>query len=199
MTLVALHHWFRDHATAILTAEVTRSRRWDASVVALSVVTVLGFHLWIGLQTDFVPCRLDCGETYEVFIQARNLDRFGWRYAWGLQDMASNPERNAHPMLYTHNQNLTSLPYLLLLFKLGVREIHAQAVWFTLPFLLGLAYLYLAVKAVSHDGMLAGLCLLNAASLYLLVELWGFQAHRLWSWAVTWGMVYHLVQWSHPR
>lgn len=196
MSLVALHHWFRDHATMILTASASHSLslRWDVGAVALSVVVVLGMHIWIGAQTGFLPCRLECGETYETFIQARNLSRFGWRSAGGLQDLAANPEPAEHPMLYTHNPNLTGLPFFVLLFALGIQDLHAQTPWLTLPFLVGLGYLYFAVKAATDDAALAGLCLLSAGSLYLLVALWGFHTGRVWSFLLTWGMTYHLVR-----
>lgn len=180
----------------ILSVRVLTSRRWEVGLLAVSLAVVLGVHTWIGVRTDSLPCRLECGETYEVFIQARNLYRFGWRSAGGLQDLAASPEPVAHPMIYTHNPNLTGVPFLLLLFALGVRDLHAQTPWVTVPFLLGLAYLYVAVKVVSGDGMLAGLCLLNAAGLYLLVELWGFHVQRVWSWLLTWGVTYHVVKWS---
>ena len=171
------------------------SRRWEIGLVALALVLVAGMHLWIGLRTDFIPCTLDCGETYEAYVGARNLDRFGWRYAGGLQDYSASQDVATHPMLYVHNPNL-GMHYFLLLFKLGVRGIHAQAVWLTLPFLLGMAYLYLAVKAVTRDGLLAALCLLSATSLYLLVELWSYHAVRVWSFPLTWGVIYHLVTYN---
>lgn len=171
------------------------SRAMTRLILVVSVVLLLGSHLWIGLRADFLPCTLDCGETYEAFVGARNIDRFGWRYAGGLQDYSSRPDIAAHPVLYVHNPNL-GMHYFLLLAKLGVREIHAQAAWLTLPFLLGMAYLYLAVKAVTRDRLLAALCLLSAASLYLLVDLWGFHGVRVWSWLLTFGVLYHLVQWG---
>ena len=190
--------YFDDATHRILSQAAHASRRWEFGVIGLALLIILGSHLWIGLRTDFIPCTLDCGETYEAYIGARNLDRFGWRYAGGLQDYSASPDLATHPTLYVHNPNL-GMHYLLLLFKLGIRDIHAQAAWLTLPFLAGLAYLYLAVKAVTRDGLLAALCLLSAASLYLLVELWGFQAVRVWSWLITWGATYHLVQWSRGR
>ena len=180
---------------AALSQRVALSRRWELWLVGLAIALLVGMRLWIGLRTDFIPCTLDCGETYEAYVGARNLHRFGWRYAGGLQDYSASQDVATHPMLYVHNPNI-GMHYFLLLFKVGVRGIHAQAAWLTLPFLLGLLYLYLAVKVVTRDGVLAALCLLSAASLYLLVELWGNHAVRVWSWALTWGTVFHLVAWA---
>lgn len=148
--------------------------------------------LGVGLRTGFLPCTLDCGETYETYIAARNLWRFGWS-SGGLQDFAANPDPAAHPALYIHNPNL-GMYALAGLFWLGVRTIHAQTPWLLLPFLGGMLYLYLAIRDTCRSGLLAALCLLQAASLYLLVVLWQFDALRVWSWLLTWGLVYHVVQ-----
>lgn len=162
-----------------------------------ALAVALGSHIWIGVRADFLPCTLDCGETYEAYVGARNLSRFGWWYNGGLQDYSASPDLMTHPTNYVHNPNL-GMHYFWLLFTLGVSGVHALAAWLTLPFLAGLLYLYMAVHAVTHDGVLAGLCLLSAATLYLLVEVWGFNGVRVWSWLVTWGTTYHLVRAWRP-
>ena len=159
-----------------------------AAIGALLLLGTLG----VGLSTDFLPCTLDCGETYEAHVAARNLWRFGWAHG-GLQDFAANPDPAAHPALYIHNPNL-GMYALAGLFALGIRTIHTQTPWLLLPFFVGLAYLYLAIRAVTRSLGLAACCLLQAASLYLLVVLWQFDALRVWSWLLTWGLVYHLVR-----
>lgn len=164
-----------------------------AAIGALLLLGTLG----VGLATEFLPCTLDCGETYEAHVNARNLWRFGWRATGGLQDFAANPDPAAHPTLYIHNPNL-GMVALAGLFWLGVRTIHAQTPWLILAFLGGMLYLYVAIRDTCQSGLLAALCLLQAASLYLLVVLWQFDALRVWSWLLTWGLVYHLVQ-GGPR
>lgn len=166
------------------------------ALVGLAGVLLFGGVLWIGLRTDFLPCTLDCGETYEAYIGARNLDRFGWLATWGLQDFAAGADPVAHPALYTHNPNL-GMYVLAGLFALGVRDVHAQTPWLALPFLLGMLYLYGAVRLVGGDRLLAACCLLQAAGSYLLVTLWAFDAVRVWSWLLTFGLVYHLARWAH--
>lgn len=156
-------------------------------VLALSSILLLAGWLWVGLRTDFLPCTLDCGETYEAAIGARNLS---WPTG-GLQDFAAGSTPAAHPALYLHNPNL-GMYVLAGLGALGVRELHSQTPWLVLPFLLGMLYLYLAVRATCQSGLLAALCLLQASSLYLLVTLWAFDALRVWSWLLTFGLIYHL-------
>lgn len=180
-----------------LTRRVDLSRRWELSLVMIALSVVVGMHLWIGLRTDAIPCTLDCGETYEAYIGARNLDRFGWRYAGGLQDYSASPDLATHPMVYAHNPN-AAMHYFLLLFRLGIHNIHIHAVWLTVPFFAGLLYLYWATRIVTGDRILSALCVLNAASLYLLVEIWGYHGVRVWSFLVTWGLVYHIVRWADP-
>jgi len=158
---------------------------------------LLAGTLWVGFATDFLPCTLDCGETYEAHVAARNLWRFGWSHA-GVQDFAANPSPVAHPTLYIHNPNL-GMYALAGLYWLGMRSIHAQTPWLLLPFLGGLAYLYAAIQTVSRSRLVAGCCLLQAVSLYLLVVLWQFDALRVWSWLLTWGVVYHLVRWGETQ
>ncbi len=154
--------------------------------------------LGVGLATDFLPCTLDCGETYETYIGARNLWRFGWRATGGLQDFAANPDPAAHSTLYIHNPNL-GMYALTGLFAIGSRTVHAQTPWLILPFLVGMLYLYLAIRDTCRSGLLAALCLLQASSLYLLVTLWQFDAVRVWTWLLTWGLVYHLAQGDRRR
>lgn len=181
-----------------LSARLPTSKVLATVILGLALVLLIGGHLWIGLRTDFLPCTLDCGETYEAYVAARNLVRFGWAMSGGLFDFATSPEPAAHPMLYTHNPTLGHF-VLAGLFALGIRDVHAETAWLTVPFLLGMLYLYLAVWRVTGSRLLAGLCLLNASSLYLLVALWGFHADRVWSWMLTWGVTYHLKAWGERK
>ena len=165
---------------------------WAEPLVAgVAVALLAGSYVAIGQRTGFIPCTLDCGETYHAYIGAWNLYRFGWRYAGGLEDVATGPDTLAHPTLYTHNPNLGMyVRYLLLL--LGIWDIHEQAVWTFIPFGLGLLYMYLFVRAVSRSGFIAALCLINASGLYALVSLWAFHGLRVFSWLLTFGPLFHL-------
>jgi hypothetical protein len=142
-----------------------------------------------------LPCTLDCGETYESHIGARNLHRFGLRYAAGLEDLAASPDLAAHPTLYIHNPNL-GMYFLYLLFRLGVHDVHAQAAWVTVPFGAGLLYLYLVIRALTRSVTMASLALLSAGALYLLVASWGFNPLRGFSWLLTFGTLYHLDRYA---
>lgn len=173
----------------------SRSHGLEGGLVVLSSVFLVVGLLWIGVRTDFLPCTLDCGETYEAYVGARNLDRFGWTATKGVQDFAASPTPAAHPTLYLHNPNL-GLYALAGLFAVGVRDLHAQTPWLLGPFLLGLVYLFLAVRRISDSGLLAACCLVQAASCYLLVLLWAFDAVRVWAWLLTFGLVYHLAGWA---
>lgn len=174
-----------------MVSSLDRSR----ALVGLAGVLLVSGVLWIGVRTDFLPCTLDCGETYEAYVGARNLDRFGWGATAGLQDFAAGTDPAAHPALYTHNPNL-GMYVLAGLFALGIRDVHAQTPWLLLPFLLGMLYLYGAVRLVGGNRLLAACCLLQAAGSYLLVLLWAFDAVRVWSWLLTFALVYHLARWA---
>ena len=164
----------------------------------LGALGLLGFALiHVGLKTQFIPCTLDCGETYESHIAARNLHRFGLGYTLGLQDLAAGPEPTAHPALYTHNPNVGM--YLLYVLRvLGLHDVHAQVPWVAIPFGLGLLYCYLFLRKTSRDGALAGLALLTTGTLYLLVALWGFNPLRSFSWLLTFGPLYHVERYARP-
>lgn len=177
----------------LLEVPLPSSRSLHATLVGVAVGLLLAGHLWIGLTTDWVPCTLDCGETYENYIGARNLVRFGWRATGGLLDLAASPDPAAHPRLYIHNPSI-SLYAFGLLYALGVRDLHGMTPWLTLPFFAGLLYLYLAVWRLTGARLLAAMCLLIATSSYLLVHMWGFQGQRVWSWLFTWGVLYHLTK-----
>ncbi len=176
-----------------LSRPLASTRRGEVVVAALGAALLLAGYLHVGYRSGFIPCMLDCGETYEGYIGALNLYRFGPRHAGGLQDFAASPEIAAHPTVYTHNPNL-GMYFRYLLFLLGFRDIHAQAPWTAVPFAAGLAYMYLLVRLVSASGMMAALCLLNAAGLYLLVTVWGFHGLRVFSWVLTFGPAYHLCR-----
>ncbi len=171
------------------------------TIVAVSAAAILiASHFYVGYGSDFIPCTLDCGETYEAYIGALNLHRFGITHAGGLQDFAASPELASHPTVYTHNPNL-GMYFRYALFRLGVHDVHPQAIWTSVPYAAGLLYMYLFLRAVSKSGILAALCLLNAATLYLLVTLWGFHGLRAFSWLLTFAPAYHLYRFSlgHPR
>jgi hypothetical protein len=164
--------------------------------VTAAVLLLVAQHLSIGIRSRFLPCALDCGETYEAHVGAVNLARLGWRYAGGLQDFAVGERTAAHPSLYIHNPNVAlSFQYLLLL--LGVQDVHGQAAWAVLPFGAGLAYMYFFFRAATRSRLLAALGLLNASTLYLLVSLWGFHPLRGFSWLLAFAPAYHLHRAGH--
>ncbi len=179
----------------LLSTRLPPSIRREVAIAGLAVVIMAGTHLHVGLRTGFIPCTLDCGETYEAHIAALNLYRFGLAYAGGLEDFAASPRAAAHPTLYTHNPNL-GMYFLYALFLAGLGDVHTQAALIGLPFAVGLLYLYLFVRGISQDGTMAALILLNAATLYLLVDLWGFHALRGFSWILTFGIAFHLHRFS---
>jgi hypothetical protein len=149
-------------------------------MLAVAIALLAIQHVYIGARSEFLPCSLDCGETYEAYIGAVNLERLGFRYAAGLQDLAVGLRPQAHPMLYIHNPNLgVFFQYVVL--RLGARGIHEAAVWTVVPFALGLLYMYFFFSAVTRNRLFGALCLLNAALLYLLVSLWAFQTLRVFS------------------
>jgi hypothetical protein len=164
-------------------------------VAGVAVVLLAAGVLHAGWRAEFIPCTIDCGETYEAYIGALNLSRFGLTHAGGLQDFAASPDPRSHPTVYTHNPNI-GVYFRYLLFRLGITDVHAQAVWSLVPFGLGLGYMYLVVRLVSGSGWLAALCLLNAALLYLLVVLWAFHGLRVFSWLLVFGPLYHLLRWG---
>lgn len=180
-----------DALTPLVARRFPRHRRLEILIVGLAVALLLADYLHIGLRTEFIPCVLDCGETYEGYIGALNLHRFGLTHAGGLQDFAASARPVAHPTVYTHNPNL-GMYFMYGLMQLGFVDIHAQAPWRAVPFGLGLAYMYAVIRGVSGSGILAGLCLLNAATMYLLVAMWGFHGLRVFSWLLTFGPVFHL-------
>ncbi|HEY3064993.1 MAG TPA: hypothetical protein VGL09_04335 [Methylomirabilota bacterium] len=172
------------------------SWRREATVAGLAVLVLAVDCAQIAWRTDFIPCTLDCGETYESYIGALNLHRFGLAHMGGLQDFAASPRPAAHGTIYTHNPNL-GLYVRYLLFRLGVEDVHAQAGWFLVPFALGLLYMYLFLRSATGDGTLAAFSLLNASTLYLLVTLWGFHGLRVFTWLLTFAPAYHL--WHYSR
>ena len=95
-------------------------------MLAVAIALLAIQHVYIGARSEFLPCSLDCGESYEAYIGAVNLARLGLRYAAGLQDLAVGLRRQAHPMLYIHNPNLgVFFQYVVL--RLGARPDHEGA------------------------------------------------------------------------
>ena len=175
------------------------SGRREAVVAGVAILVLVVDCAHIARQSDFIPCTLDCGETYESYIGALNLHRFGLAHMGSLQDFAASPRPEAHGTIYTHNPNL-GLYARYVLFRLGVEDVHAQAAWFLLPFAAGLLYMYLFLRSATGDGTLAALSLLNASTLYLLVTLWGFHGLRVFTWLLTFAPIYHLWHYSRaPR
>jgi hypothetical protein len=164
-------------------------------ILAVGVALLTAGQLHVGLRAAFLPCTLDCGETYEGHIGARNLHNFGLRYASGLEDLAAGPDSAAHPTLYIHNPNV-GMYFLYLLFLLGVHDVHAQAALVTVPFGAGLLYLYLSIRAFTRSVTMAALALLTSGTLYLLVGLWGFHSLRGFSWLLTFGPLYHVNRYA---
>ena len=185
----ALYETGRRPIAVLLSTRLPPSIRREVLIAGLAVVIFAGTHVHVGLRTGFIPCTLDCGETYEAYIAALNLYRFGLAHAAGLEDFAASPRAAAHPMLYTHNPDL-GMYLLYVLFLARLRDVHAQAVWIGVPFAAGLLYLYLFVRAVSRNGTMAALTPRNAATLYLLVDLWGFHVLRVFSWLLTFGVAF---------
>ena len=175
-----------------------RHARWSVLAVAIALLAIQ--HVYIGARSEFLPCSLDCGESYEAYIGAVNLARLGLRYAAGLQDLAVGLRPQAHPMLYIHNPNLGVL-FQYVVLRLGARDIHEAAIWTVVPFALGLLYMYLFFSAATRSRLFGALCLLNVALLYLLVSLWAFQTLRVFSWLLTFGPLYHLYRasWTPTR
>lgn len=185
-------------ASAILVVSMVmrrlhESRAREGTIAGSAVAILLVSHLYVGYRSEFIPCTVDCGETYHAYMGALNLHKFGFTYAGGLEDVAASPEFSAHPTLYTHNANI-GVYARYLLFRLGITDVHSQAAWMTVPFLAGLLYMYLFVRSATQSGVLAALCLLNAATLYLLVTLWAFHGLRVFSWLLTFAPAYHLYR-----
>jgi hypothetical protein len=174
------------------------SARSERLLVTVAVLLLVAQHLSIGLRSGFLPCALDCGETYNAHVGAVNLARLGWRYAGGLHDLAVGERPDAHPTLYIHNPNI-ALYFEYLLLRLGVQDVHRQAAWAVLPFGAGLAYMYVFLRAAARSRLFAVICLFNASTLYMLVSLWGFNPLRGFSWLFTFAPAYHLYRASRAR
>lgn len=163
-------------------------RREKIIVIAILLLCG-GAELFLWHKTAGFPSALDQAEPFLSYLSAGNFDRLGvWNLRF-LEEYATSSSVEAHPYFYTHNGNFPTFISLILL-KLGISSLPVQNLLIIPVFLLGLWYLYAAIR--SWVNPLAGLAVLTiVATNYLGSLAFGFNLYRAWAWLLIWATLYH--------
>jgi hypothetical protein len=155
---------------------------WALIALTLSI-------LWLDARgQNFLNCDMECGETALAVRAAVEFANHGLKF--GLLENLGTIEA---PMLYTHSVNLGSMS-LVLLEALGVHDFSYQALLPLFAYGLGLYYVFLTVRAVTHSDLCALLTLLMFATTYWAVGAFAFNALRAWHTLAFFAVTYHSIQ-----
>ncbi len=159
--------------------------------VIASLLVVLGAsHGWI-------LCWTNCGETFDALLYVQNFKLYGLAYNL-VQDMATSPQLEAHPFLYTHNPNIAGYVFVLLQ-ALGVHSFYGKQLVSIAILTSGLGYVWLAVRAHTGSSILAAITLLLFCVDVEHVLSYGLNPLRAWHWLALFGLIYHVGQIADGR
>jgi hypothetical protein len=158
---------------------------------ALGVIALLLLLIWLeGARHSFVPCTMDCGETFIAQHAVQNVRLYGIRYGL-VQDHATAPDPSRPSFLYTHNLHLGTLLFPLL-DAVGLNAFWPKQIATLLAFGAGLFYAYKLPAHVAHSRALGLVTLGLFATDYLHVFSFGLNALRAWHWLSLLGLSYHV-------
>jgi len=159
----------------------------------LYFVVLVGTIVVLAVPHHFVPCpHPSCGEIYESYVSARNLETLGWKWA-GLQDEATSPQPGAHPFLYIHHGDIgIYMSYLLRI--TGVKSIDSQNALSIVPFIIGLLLGYHLFSLLLDDRRAGAMFLLLSGFDYLGTGIWALNMLRSWSYVCLFGGLWALLR-----
>jgi hypothetical protein len=134
--------------------------------------------------TKPLNCDMECGETLLSLRAAQQYREFGIDYGL-LENLGTHQD----PSIYTHNVNIGTLTFVGLE-ALGVPDTFK----FLLPlaaFGLGLAYVYLAVRRISGNEVLALVTLFLFATTYWGLGAFALNALRAWHLVAFFAVIFH--------
>ncbi|WPO44279.1 hypothetical protein [Tardiphaga sp. 42S5] len=154
--------------------------------IAAAVVVVLCLLGLLALAPATLPlnCDMECGEALLSLRAAHQFRDYGIDYGL-LENLGTHEE----PSIYTHNVNIGTLTFVGLE-ALGV----ADSYKFLLPlaaFGLGLAYVYLAVRRMSGNDLLALVTLVLFAATYWGLGAYALNALRSWHLLAFFAVIHH--------
>ena len=157
---------------------------------ALLIIFLFSSILFVhGSLNNFIPCEKDCGETFIALHQARNSYLTGAKYLW-LENLATSPDIQNHPFLYSHNVNIGNLIFTICE-KIGLTILWQKQLITLSITALGLLYVYLCIFKVSKDRFLSLLTLFLFSISYNQVFSFGLNALRAWHWLALFGSLYY--------
>ena len=153
-------------------------------VAVLIILLCMAGLLAMAPVTSPLNCDMECGETLLSLRAAQQFRDFGIDYGL-LENLGTHED----PSLYTHNVNIGTLTFVGLE-ALGVPDRHK----FLLPlaaFGLGLAYVYLAVRRISGNALLAVVTLVVFATTYWGLGAYALNALRAWHLLAFFAVIHH--------
>lgn len=151
---------------------------------ALVILLCLAGLLAGAPATSPLNCDMECGETLLSLRAAEQYRTFGIDYGL-LENLGTHEE----PSIYTHNVNIGTLTFIGLE-ALGVSDTYK----FLLPlavFGLGLAYVFLTVRRISGNGLLALVTLTMFGTTYWGLGAYALNALRAWHLLAFFAVIYH--------
>jgi hypothetical protein len=140
-------------------------------------------------HSHFLPCRMDCEETFVALHQAQNLRLLhsGLRL---LEDRATGSNPAAHPYFSVYTPNIAALVFESLEW-MGVRELETKQFVTLIIFGLGLLYAYRAVSLNARSEVLGAIFVALLATTYLQVLGFAQNALRAWHFPAFFGLLFH--------
>lgn len=164
-----------------------------AKLMLGAMLLALALIVWLdGIRSEYVPCSTNCGETFDAMQYVDNFKLYGMRFGL-MQDMATGPEPESRPFLYTHNVNLGGLVFTAAE-ALGISSLAGKQLITLAAFLGGLIYVYLTVLLFTRSTVTSLITIALLALDYVHVASYGLNALRAWHWIALFGPIFHVAR-----
>ena len=155
------------------------------------LLIILAAVIWLdGIKSNMVPCGSNCGETFSAIHSADNYRLYGMRFGL-MEDLATAPEPESRPFLYTHNVNIGNIIFTAAE-ALGISSLTGKQLITLAAFLVGMVYVYLSVLLFTRSIVTALLTIVMLALDYAHVGSFGLNALRAWHWIGLFGPLFHV-------
>ena len=165
----------------------------SAGIAVLIILSTL-IALWLNARAhDFLVCDMECGETLLSFRAVDQFSIHGMRF--GLLEVLGSDDA---PLIYTHSVNIGTLSFVLL----HVLNIDSPAVLVLLPLAaygLGLLYVFLCVRRVTHSDLAALATLAVFSVTYWGLGAFAANALRAWHLPAFFAITYHGIGILHAN
>jgi len=157
------------------------------------LLLILASVIWLdGIRNNMVPCGSNCGETFSALHSVDNFRLYGMRYGL-IEDLATAPEPESRPFLYTHNVNIGNLIFTAAE-AFGLSNLTGKQLITLSAFLVGMVYIYLSVLIFTGSIVTALLTIVMLALDYTHVGSFGLNALRAWHWIGLFGPLFHVAR-----